>query len=356
MLGFQPLQEQSSLCFFVCSADAIYSLTAVFAFHQMLWKLEKKMFHRRRVLWVHGWFEAIGHLWCLAGQAKHYNDVEGFSVELLNLEADLMHQVRDFLSQVPKLSSLTFRQCGLSGHTASCLQVLGMEPTIPDTFQNLIHLDLSMNVLSLEGAHFLAEVMPAFPKLQTLLLDGNGLGPAGLAALVPSLSQLPLSTLDLSLNGWEPLEWRPWSLHVWSFSRWISGEIGLVPAMQRSLAELLQSMSSTLVRLDISKLGFDWSVCRWFWLWSWSWSWLLLLLLLLFLPTPRSRAFFHTYSPMEIWCLCAFCTLGAGFRACGGGGCFSAHVGLLRYILYTCHKPNVTVFKVLRNGLLRYIL
>ena len=42
MLGFQPLQEQSSLCFFVCSADAIYSLTAVFAFHQMLWKLEKK--------------------------------------------------------------------------------------------------------------------------------------------------------------------------------------------------------------------------------------------------------------------------------------------------------------------------
>lgn len=200
----------------------------------------------------------------LAGQAKHYNDVESLSVELLNLEADTMHQVRDFLSQVPKLSSLTLRQCGLSGHTASCLQVLVLEPTIPDTFQNLIHLDLSMNVLSLEGAHFLAEVMPAFPKLQTLLLDGNGLGPAGLAALVPSLSQLPLSTLDLSLNGLGttgvetliPARLKLQSLNL--RGNWFGASHAEI------LAELLQSMSGTLVRLDISKLGSDWSVCRWF--------------------------------------------------------------------------------------------
>ena len=48
-------------------------------------------------------------------------------------------------------------------------------------------------------------------------------------------------------------------------------------------------------------------------------SWLLLLL---FPPTPRSRAFFQTYSPMEIGCLCAFPTLGVRFRVSGGGGCF----------------------------------
>ena len=47
-----------------------------------------------------------------------------------------------------------------------------------------------------------------------------------------------------------------------------------------------------------------------------------MLLLLLFPPTPRSRAFFQTYSPMEIGCLSAFRTLGVRFRASGGGGCF----------------------------------
>ena len=81
---------------------------------------------------------------------------------------------------------------------------------------------------------------------------------------------------------------------------------------------------------------------------------LLLLLLLLFPPTPRSRAFFQTYSPMEIGCLCAFRTLGVRFRASGGGGCFCSRFvhwmihcmiytlhtcPTLRYILYTC--PNL---------------
>ena len=78
------------------------------------------------------------------------------------------------------------------------------------------------------------------------------------------------------------------------------------------------------------------------------------LLLLLFPPTPRSRAFFQTYSPMEIGCLCAFRTLGVRFRASGGGGCFCPRFvhwmihcmiytlqacPTLRYILYTC--PNL---------------
>ena len=40
---------------------------------------------------------------------------------------------------------------------------------------------------------------------------------------------------------------------------------------------------------------------------------------------PRSRAFFQTYSPMEIGCLCAFRTLGVRFRVSGGGGCFCSH-------------------------------
>ena len=82
--------------------------------------------------------------------------------------------------------------------------------------------------------------------------------------------------------------------------------------------------------------------------------WLWLLLLLLFPPTPRSRAFFQTYSPMEIGCLCAFRTLGVRFRVSGGGGCFCSRFvhwmihcmiytdhtcPTLRYILYTC--PNL---------------
>ena len=46
---------------------------------------------------------------------------------------------------------------------------------------------------------------------------------------------------------------------------------------------------------------------------------------------PSFARIFHTYSPMEIWCSCAFCTLCAGFRACGGS-------------VHTLHmpKPNVT--------------
>ena len=81
---------------------------------------------------------------------------------------------------------------------------------------------------------------------------------------------------------------------------------------------------------------------------------IIFMLYLFFPPTPRSRAFFQTYSPMEIGCLCAFRTLGVRFRASGGGGCFCSRFvhwmihcmiytpqacPTLRYILYTC--PNL---------------
>ena len=36
------------------------------------------MFHRRRVLWVHGWFEAIGHFWCPGGTGQTLQWCGGF--------------------------------------------------------------------------------------------------------------------------------------------------------------------------------------------------------------------------------------------------------------------------------------
>ncbi|CAL1143751.1 unnamed protein product [Cladocopium goreaui] len=190
----------------------------------------------------------------LATHASHW-DVETFSVELVPL-ADVMQPMGCFLEGATGLSSLMLRQCGLTGPGAAPLKFL-CETLVSLPFKNLLTLDLSMNALCLEGANFLGEFLQCTPQLQTLLLGGNGLGPAGLAALVRSLSQLPLSTLDLSLNGLgttgvETL--LPAGLQLQSLNlrgNWFGSSHSEI------IVHLLQSMSATLVKLDISqnKLG-----------------------------------------------------------------------------------------------------
>eukprot|EP00438_Fugacium_kawagutii_P008352 Skav233366 [mRNA] locus=scaffold394:607990:609173:+ [translate_table: standard] len=179
----------------------------------------------------------------LAKYAHDYGAVESFCLELMPLGQCM--QLAQFLSHATRLRSLTLRQCGLSGIEATPLKFLGC-------LKNLWMLDLSMNNLCLEGAPFLAEFLHGTPQLQTLLLGGNGLGPAGLGALMPSLSKLPLTTLDLSLNGLgttgiEALV--PAKLQLQSLNlrgNWFGSSHSEI------LMQLLQSMSATLVRLDIS--------------------------------------------------------------------------------------------------------
>ena len=159
-----------------------------------------------------------------------------------------------FWKEQQGLSSLMLRQCGLTGPGAAPLKFL-CETLVSLPFKNLLTLDLSMNALCLEGANFLGEFLQCTPQLQTLLLGGNGLGPAGLAALVRSLSQLPLSTLDLSLNGLgttgvETL--LPAGLQLQSLNlrgNWFGSSHSEI------IVHLLQSMSATLVKLDISRPG-----------------------------------------------------------------------------------------------------
>lgn len=188
--------------------------------------------------------DALPIFMALAKYAHDYRAVESFCLELMPLGQCM--QVAQFLSQVTGLQSLTLRQCGLSGIDATPLKFLG------SSLKNLLMLDLSMNNLCLEGAPFLAEFLHSTPQLQTLLLGGNGLGPAGLGALMSSLSKLPLTTLDLCLNGLgttgiEAL--LPAKLQLQSLNlrgNWFGSSHSEI------LVQLLQSMSATLVRLDIS--------------------------------------------------------------------------------------------------------
>ena len=183
-------------------------------------------------------------------------EVGRFSLELLPL-GEVTQQVAVFLSGAKLgLSSLTLKQCGLSGPDAAPLEYL-CERLGALQFKNLLTLDLSMNALCLEGANLLGEFLHLTPQVQTLQLGGNGLGPAGLASLVPSLAKLPLQSLDLSLNGLgttgvETL--RPANLKLQSLNlrgNWFGSSHSEI------LVDLLQSMSGTLIKLDISCLGLN---------------------------------------------------------------------------------------------------
>ena len=235
-------------------SNCLTSWTPTFFFESPLWALEDGTLQDAQNLEASPIFKA------LATHASHW-DVETFSVELVPL-ADVMQPMGCFLEGATGLSSLMLRQCGLTGPGAAPLKFL-CETLVSLPFKNLLTLDLSMNALCLEGANFLGEFLQCTPQLQTLLLGGNGLGPAGLAALVRSLSQLPLSTLDLSLNGLgttgvETL--LPAGLQLQSLNlrgNWFGSSHSEI------IVHLLQSMSATLVKLDISRPGLKGSGRSW---------------------------------------------------------------------------------------------
>ena len=183
-----------------------------------------------------------------AGNCKN---LQIFHVEHFSAADDGAMQLLLKFCAVLHLTSLRLRNCSLK---ASACGVMCNELQASPVLGTLSQLDLCQNNLSEEGAAALAGLLPSIPELHDLSLSGNGLGPAGLAALVHGLPA-SLTHLDLSLNGLGTvglavlLEANLQSLVSLNVrANWLgSSDIDVLP-------RLLQSMRS-LASLDIALLG-----------------------------------------------------------------------------------------------------
>lgn len=155
------------------------------------------------------------------------------------------------LAPTSMLTSLSFANCafGSCGVTACVASIpVWIAPKIEE-------LDLSNNVIGVEGAGLLAQALPKFRKLRSLKLSGNGLGPTGAQALRMGLAAVSesLEILDVSFNGLQAegvASLVPASLHlkdVCLACNWIAAEGA------NSLLQMLQSMSHHLTKLDIAQ-------------------------------------------------------------------------------------------------------
>ncbi|CAJ1446611.1 unnamed protein product, partial [Effrenium voratum] len=129
---------------------------------------------------------------------------ENAAAGFLEVLADMGWELEGLTLELPNAAALApLCRCNFSS-----LRLLAL--TSPETDMSLLQnlrmpqltfLDLSRNSLSQEDAAVVAELLDALP-LQTLLLGGNGLGPAGLGVLGPALARLKnLERLEVSQNG-----------------------------------------------------------------------------------------------------------------------------------------------------------
>lgn len=82
------------------------------------------------------------------------------------------------LSKSPKLTSVSFKQTGMSKNFAEIL-VLALDPRRDDFKSKIKILDLSKNNLGKEGIKALAEVLPHNNIIEVLDLSKNRLGVSG---------------------------------------------------------------------------------------------------------------------------------------------------------------------------------
>ncbi|CAJ1376420.1 unnamed protein product, partial [Effrenium voratum] len=181
---------------------------------------------------------------------------ENAAAGFLEVLADMGWELEGLTLELPNAAALApLCRCNFSS-----LRLLAL--TSPETDMSLLQnlrmpqltfLDLSRNSLSQEDAAVVAELLDALP-LQTLLLGGNGLGPAGLGVLGPALARLKnLERLEVSQNGLGTtgLEMLPLTLALKSLSlrsNWLG------PTELEGLLNLLRSMSSSLTFLDLAHL------------------------------------------------------------------------------------------------------
>lgn len=153
--------------------------------------------------------------------------------------------------RLPQVTSMAFPNCRLHASGCSTLCSAVVASAIAG---GLRRLDLSANALGVGGAAELADALQHMARLESLLLGGNVLGPAGVQALAnglvavrATLTELDMSENGLMLLGIESLAEVALELQSLSLSRnWLDAQD------VTALLSLLQPMAATLEQLDLA--------------------------------------------------------------------------------------------------------